>query len=105
MIKFSIIGVGGYIGPRHLKALKDNNVDLLCAYDISDSVGILDSFYPDTNFFTKEIEYKKSVLKNNIDYTTICSPNFLHKRHILMSFKMGSNVICEKPMIIKKEDL
>ncbi len=105
MTKFSIIGVGGYIGYRHLQALKDNSVDLLCAYDISDSVGILDAFYPNTDFFIKEIDYKNFILKNNIDYTSICSPNFLHKRHILMSLKMGANVICEKPMVIKPKDL
>ena len=109
--KFGIIGVGGYIAPRHLKAIKDLNNDLLVAVDPSDSVGILDSFYPETSFFTiferfdRHIEMLKYDKKIFLDYISICSPNYLHDAHIRFALRSGADAICEKPLVTSIHNL
>jgi UDP-N-acetyl-2-amino-2-deoxyglucuronate dehydrogenase len=110
MKRFALIGVAGYIAPRHLKAIKDVGGTLVAAYDVNDSVGIMDSHFPDAAFFT-EFEHFTSFLsecKDNgtpIDYVGICSPNYLHKAHIATALRAGADVICEKPLVLNPSDI
>lgn len=111
MKNFALIGASGYIAPRHMKAIKDTGNNLLVALDTSDSVGVLDSYFPDTSFFTvferfdRHIEMLKYENNTLIDYISICSPNFLHDAHIRFSLRSGANAICEKPMVISINNL
>lgn len=98
-------GVAGYIASRHLKAIKDTGNKLLAAYDPFDSVGILDSYFPETDFFVEYERFDRHVDKLRrkgvkIDYLSICSPNYLHDSHIRFGLKSGANVICEKPLVL-----
>ncbi len=105
MKNFVLIGVGGYIAPRHLKAIKDTGNNLLAAVDKHDSVGIMDSYFPEAHFFTEFERFDRHVekLKRNgtkIDYVTVCSPNYLHDAHIRFGLRIGADVICEKPIVL-----
>ncbi|MCR5037237.1 MAG: Gfo/Idh/MocA family oxidoreductase [Bacteroidales bacterium] len=105
MKNFAIIGVGGYIAPRHLKAIKDTGNNLVSAYDLSDSVGILDSYFPNVAFFN-EFElfdrHNTRLLESGktIDYVSVCTPNYLHDAHTRYGLRLGADVICEKPMVL-----
>tara|TARA_Y100000590_G_scaffold372872_1_gene436215 strand:+ start:1908 stop:2879 length:972 start_codon:yes stop_codon:yes gene_type:complete len=110
MKNFGLIGAAGYIAPRHMKAIKDTNNELLVAYDKNDSVGILDSYYPLANFFTEFEQFDRQIekLKSNqifIDYVSICSPNYFHDAHIRSAFRWGANAICEKPVVLNPWNL
>ena len=110
MKRFGLIGVGGYIAPRHLKAIKETGNDLVVAMDVNDSVGIMDSHYPEAEFFTEFEEFagfiEDSRLKGEkLDYMAICSPNYLHLPHMKFALKNGINVICEKPLVLNTKDL
>jgi len=108
--KFALIGAAGYIAPRHMRAIKENNGDLIAAVDPNDSVGIIDSYFPDSAFFT-EIErfdrhvYKSLKTNNKIDYFSICSPNYLHDAHIRMALRNEAHAICEKPLILSPDKI
>ena len=103
---FALIGAAGYIAPRHMKAIKDTGNNLLAAIDPSDSVGILDSYFPQTNFFTEFERFDRHIEKLkyddgiNLDYVSICSPNYLHDAHIRFSLRSGADAICEKPLVL-----
>ena len=110
MKRFGLIGVGGYIAPRHLKAIKDTGNDLVVAMDISDSVGILDSYFPRADFFTEFEQLEAFVADDKLqgrklDYIAICSPNYLHVPHIKFALRNGIDVICEKPLVLNSADL
>lgn len=111
MKRFAMIGVAGYIAPRHMKAIKELGGTLVAAYDVSDSVGIIDSISPDSEFFTefeRFAHYINQLQRNpetKVDYMSICSPNYLHLPHIVLSLKMGCDVICEKPLVLSEADL
>lgn len=105
MKNFAMIGVAGYIAPRHLKAIKDTNNNLLCALDKFDSVGIMDSYFPNADFFTEFERFDRHVEKlrrngKGLDYVSICTPNYLHDAHIRMALRSGANAICEKPLVL-----
>ncbi len=105
MKKFALIGVSGYIAPRHMAAIKDTKNNLVAAIDPNDSVGIIDSFFPEASFFTEFERFDRYVDKErrkgrNIDYVSICSPNYLHDSHIRFALRSGSDVICEKPLVL-----
>ena len=105
MKKFALIGAAGYIAPRHLKAIKDTNNDLVTAFDPYDGVGVMDSFFPKCNFFTEFERFDRytDLLKrqnNKIDFFSICSPNYLHDSHIRYGLRYGANIICEKPAVL-----
>lgn len=109
---FAIIGVGGYIAPRHLQAIKDTGNNLITALDPKDSVGILDKYFPDTTFFTEFERFERHAEKlrredagKEINYVSICSPNYLHDSHIRFALRMGAHAICEKPLVIKPWNL
>lgn len=103
---FGLIGVAGYIAPRHLKAIKETNNNLLAALDPFDSVGILDSYFPNAAFFTESERYDRHMDKlrrsgnGHIDYVSICSPNYLHDSHIRMTLRNQADAICEKPLVL-----
>lgn len=110
MKKFALIGVAGYIAPRHLKAIKDTGNVLLAAYDKCDSVGIMDSFFPSASFFTEQELFDRHCSKlkgteSQIDYVSICTPNYLHDAHIRYGLRLGANVICEKPIVLNPWNL
>ena len=103
--KFAIIGVGGYIAVRHLKAIKDTGNILLATLDPNDSVGIIDSYYPESHFFVEFERFDRHVDKLRrsgvqLDYVSICSPNYLHDSHIRFALRSGASAICEKPLVL-----
>lgn len=105
MKNFAIIGVGGYVAPRHLKAIKDTGNNLVSAYDKSDSVGILDSYFPQASFFTEQELFDRHNTRLQekgikLDYVSVCTPNYLHDAHTRYGLRLGSDVICEKPVVL-----
>lgn len=105
MTSFALIGAAGYIAPRHMKAIKAVDGDLKVAFDPNDSVGIIDSHFPQAHFFTEFERFDRHVDKlrrrgEHIDYISICSPNYLHDAHIRFGLRAGSDVICEKPLVL-----
>jgi UDP-N-acetyl-2-amino-2-deoxyglucuronate dehydrogenase len=105
MKNFALIGAGGYIAPRHMKAIKDTGNNLLAALDKHDSVGILDSYFPDADFFTEFERFDRHIEKKKrqglqTDYVSVCSPNYLHDAHIRFGLRIGADVICEKPLVL-----
>jgi len=110
MKKFGLIGAAGYIAPRHLKAIKETGHELVVAMDINDSVGIMDSHFPEAEFFTEFEAFSGFVedLKQKgqkLDYIAICSPNYLHLPHMKFALQNGIDVICEKPLVLNSADL
>lgn len=104
--QFALIGAAGYIAPRHLKAIKEVGGNLAAAYDISDTVGILDSYFPDCEFFTDEFAFYDFLMdKCPVDYLVVCSPNHLHEEHCYAGLKLNADVICEKPLALSAESL
>ncbi len=105
MKRFAIIGAAGYIAPRHMKAIKETGNTLVAALDPYDGVGIMDSHFPDSDFFTEFERFDRHIdklrrMNNPIDYISICSPNYLHDAHIRFALRSGCNVICEKPLVL-----
>ena len=105
MKNFALIGAAGYIAVRHMKAIKDTNNVLVAALDKNDSVGVIDSYFPDADFFTEFERFDRHVDKlsrneKRIDYISICTPNYLHDSHIRFALKRGANAICEKPLVL-----
>lgn len=109
---FALTGAAGYIAPRHLKAIKDTDNKLVAAVDKHDSVGILDSYFPEASFFTQFERYDRhcEMLRHNkhkddIDFVSICSPNYLHDAHIRHALRIGADAICEKPLVLNPWNL
>ncbi len=105
MTNFALIGAAGYIAPRHLKAIKDTGNDLLAAYDRFDSVGRLDSFFPECSFFTENELFDRhcSRLQQSatpLDWLSVCTPNYTHDAFIRYGLRLGCDVICEKPVVL-----
>lgn len=105
MSNFALIGAAGYIAPRHMKAIKDTGHQLVAAVDRHDTVGILDSYFPEARFFTEFERFDRHVdlLRRKgepIDYVSIASPNYLHDAHARFALRIGANAICEKPVVI-----
>jgi UDP-N-acetyl-2-amino-2-deoxyglucuronate dehydrogenase len=105
MKNFALIGAGGYIAPRHMKAIKDTGNNLIAALDKNDSVGILDSYFPEADFFTEFERFDRHLEKlkrqgKKIDFVSVCSPNYLHDAHIRFGLRIGADVICEKPIVL-----
>jgi UDP-N-acetyl-2-amino-2-deoxyglucuronate dehydrogenase len=108
---FALIGASGYIAPRHMKAIKETDNDLIAALDPYDGIGIMDSHFPEASFFTEFERFDRFVDKyhreheSKIDYIGICSPNYLHDSHIRFALKSGCEVICEKPLVLNPHNL
>ncbi len=111
MKNFALIGASGYIAPRHLKAIKDTNNELLAALDKFDSVGIMDSYFPNADFFVEPERFDRHIEKLKydkgigLDYVSICTPNYLHDSHIRMALRRGADAICEKPLVLNPWNL
>jgi len=107
MKNFALIGVGGYIAPRHMKAIKETDNVLVAAVDPNDSVGIMDSHFPNAEFFTEFERFDRHLDKlrranhnKQVDYVSICSPNYLHDSHMRFALRSGAHAICEKPLVL-----
>lgn len=110
MKNFALMGVAGYIAPRHLKAIKDTENKLVAALDPFDSVGRMDGFFPESDFFTQFELFDRHCTKikntnKKIDYLAVCSPNYLHDAHCRYGLRLGADVICEKPMVLNPWNL
>ncbi|WP_386171447.1 Gfo/Idh/MocA family protein [Sulfitobacter pontiacus] len=108
--KYALIGAAGYIAPRHLKAMKETGGSLAVAFDINDSVGVMDSHFPEAAFFTEFERFEAHVDALNRagqgpDYVGVCSPNYLHKAHMGFALRSGADAICEKPLVLDVSDL
>jgi len=103
---FALTGAAGYIAPRHMRAIKDTGNNLVAALDPFDSVGIIDSYFPNADFFTeperfdRHLDKKRRNGKGKIDYVSICTPNYLHDAHIRMALRNEAHAICEKPIVL-----
>jgi UDP-N-acetyl-2-amino-2-deoxyglucuronate dehydrogenase len=109
---FALIGAAGYIAPRHMKAIRDTGNRIVAALDKSDSVGILDSFFYEVPFFTEFERFDRHAEKlrrqggdTRIQYTSICSPNYLHDAHVRFALRIGADAICEKPLVLNPWNL
>lgn len=107
---FAIVGAAGYIAPRHMKAIKETGNDLVAALDPNDSVGIIDSFFPNADFFTEFERFDRHLDKRRrrgeaVDYVSICSPNYLHDAHIRHALRSQAHAICEKPLVLNPWNL
>ncbi|MCL4166843.1 UNVERIFIED_CONTAM: hypothetical protein GTU68_007376 [Idotea baltica] len=105
MKNFALLGAAGYIAPRHLKAIQDTNNNLIAALDKFDSVGIMDRYFPKADFFVEFERFDRHIEKLkrnhiNLDYVSICTPNYLHDAHIRMALRRGADAICEKPIVL-----
>lgn len=105
MHNFALIGAAGYIAPRHLKAIKETGNNLIAALDRHDCVGIMDSFFPNADFFVEYERFDRHIdkLKRQgikVDYVSICTPNYLHDSHIRFALRQGADAICEKPIVL-----
>lgn len=110
MKQFGLIGAAGYIAPRHMKAIKDTGNDLTVAMDVNDSVGILDSYFPEAQFFSQFEQFDDYVAERRragqpLHYVTITSPNHLHNAHMRYALRAGADAICEKPLVLDPEEI
>jgi UDP-N-acetyl-2-amino-2-deoxyglucuronate dehydrogenase len=107
MKKFALIGAAGYVAPRHMKAIKETGNILIAALDKNDSVGVIDSYFPDADFFTEFERFDRHIdkgrrrdIKKHVDYVSICSPNYLHDSHVRFALRSDADAICEKPLAL-----
>ncbi len=107
VLNFALIGSAGYIAPRHMKAIADTGNRIVAALDPFDCMGKMDSFFPDSDFFTEPERFDRHLDKlrrqntgKNIDYVSICSPNYLHDAHIRLALRNEAHAICEKPIVL-----
>ncbi len=110
MKNFVLIGAAGYIAPRHMRAIKDTGNNLVAILDKCDSVGIIDSYFPEADFFTEFERFDRHVDKlrrdgKKIDYVSICTPNYLHDAHIRFALRSDADAICEKPLVLNPWNL
>ena len=111
MKKFALIGAAGYIAPRHMKAIKETGNELIAALDPFDSVGIIDSYFPDADFFIEPERFDRHLDKlrksgeRKVDFVSICSPNYLHDAHIRLALRNDAHAICEKPLLLNPWNL
>lgn len=104
---FALIGAAGYIAPRHMQAIRDTGHRLVAAYDPNDSVGVIDSYFPEADFFTEFERFDRHVDKRRranhekrVDFVSICSPNYLHDSHMRFALRSDADAICEKPLVL-----
>lgn len=112
MKQYAMMGVGGFVAPRHMQAIKETGGVLVAALDPNDSVGIMDSYFPNAEFFTEFERFDRHVdllrrtsSAQEVDYVSICSPNYLHDSHIRFALRAGADAICEKPLVLNPWNL
>lgn len=104
--KFALIGAAGFVAPRHMKAIKETGNELIAIMDKNDSVGIIDSYFPNAHYFSeferfdRFISKQVFVEKQELDYVSICTPNYLHDSHIRFALRNNAHAICEKPLVL-----
>lgn len=109
---FALVGIAGFVAERHLAAIRDVGGRLVVAVDPRDSVGVIDRYFPDTEFFTEIERFDRHLEKRRhqaggrpVDHVSICSPNYLHDAHVRMALRVGADAICEKPLVINPWNL
>src|SRR5687768_980294 len=109
---FALVGAAGFVAPRHLKAIADTGNVLIAACDPHDSVGVIDSYFPEAAFFTEVERFDRFLEKRRrmsdaerVHYLSICSPNYLHDAHVRLALRVGAHAICEKPLVISPWNL
>jgi UDP-N-acetyl-2-amino-2-deoxyglucuronate dehydrogenase len=105
MTSFALIGAAGYVAPRHMRAIKAVGGKLRVAFDPNDSVGVIDSYFPDASFFVEFERFDRHIDKlrrraEKIDFVSICSPNYLHDAHCRFALRSDADAICEKPLVL-----
>src|SRR5438552_481834 len=107
MKNFALIGAAGFVAPRHMRAIKETGNRMVAAVDPSDSVGIIDSYFPESAFFTEFERFDRHIDKlrrvggdERVDYVSVCSPNYLHDSHVRFGLRSDADVICEKPLVL-----
>ena len=104
MKNFALIGGAGFVAPRHMKAIKETGNQLVAVLDPNDSIGIIDSYFPQADFFTEFERFDRHIDKlsrknHAVEYVSICSPNYLHDAHIRFALRNGADAVCEKPLV------
>jgi UDP-N-acetyl-2-amino-2-deoxyglucuronate dehydrogenase len=109
---FALTGAAGFVAPRHLKAIKDTGNELVAALDPHDSVGILDRYFPDADYFREPERFDRHLDRLHrtrnaraVDYVAICSPNYLHDAHVRLALRVGADAVCEKPLVLNPWNL
>lgn len=110
MSGFALVGAAGFVAPRHMRAIKDTGNELVAAFDPNDSVGVIDSYFPDAHFFTEFERFDRHIDKlrrqgAGVSFVSICSPNYLHDAHVRFALRSGADAICEKPLVINPWNL
>ena len=112
MSNFALTGLAGYIAPRHLQAIRDTGNRLVAAVDVHDSVGVVDSYFPDAAFFTEYERFDRHLEKlrrgpsdDRVEYVSVCSPNHLHDAHVRLALRVGADALCEKPLVLNPWNL
>jgi UDP-N-acetyl-2-amino-2-deoxyglucuronate dehydrogenase len=112
MSNFALIGAAGFVAPRHMKAIRDTGNRLVAAVDPHDSVGVLDSFFPEARFFTEIERFDRHIEKlrrrgdgERVHYVSVCTPNYLHDAHVRLALRVHAHAICEKPLVISPWNL
>jgi len=110
MKRFALIGGAGFVAPRHMKAIKDTGNEIVAILDPHDSIGIIDSYFPDASFFTEFERFDRHLEKlkrigEGVDFISICSPNYLHDAHCRLALRLGADAICEKPLVLNPWNL
>ncbi|QDS99809.1 UDP-N-acetyl-2-amino-2-deoxy-D-glucuronate oxidase [Adhaeretor mobilis] len=111
-MNFGLIGAAGYIAPKHIKAIHETGNSLVAAADPHDCVGRLDSFFPEARFFTEIERFDRYLEKRRrgpeeeqVQYVSVCSPNYLHDAHVRLALRVKAHAICEKPLVISPWNL
>ena len=104
---FCLIGASGFVAPKHMVAIKETKNNLIACSDPHQNIGIIDKYFPESEFFIDSKKFSNFVKKNNkkIDYLTVCTPNYLHYQHIKLGIENNINVICEKPLVLDPRQL
>jgi UDP-N-acetyl-2-amino-2-deoxyglucuronate dehydrogenase len=112
MNNFALIGAAGYVAPRHMRAIKETGNRLVAALDKNDSVGVIDNYFPEAEFFTeierfdRHLDMLRRKRKNlAVDYVSVASPNYLHDAHVRFALRLGAHAICEKPLVLNPWNL
>jgi UDP-N-acetyl-2-amino-2-deoxyglucuronate dehydrogenase len=105
MKKYVLLGGAGYVAEKHYRAIKETGGELIAILDPHDNVGILDSYFPNCLYFHEFERFDRYCSGQDIDYTVVCSPNYLHDSHCRFGLRIGSDVICEKPLVLHKRNL
>jgi len=105
MKRFALVGAAGFVAPRHMKAIRDTDSELVAALDRSDNVGVMDSYFPSAHFFVEFERFDRHLDKlrrggSGVDYLTVCSPNYLHDSHVRFGLRSDADVVCEKPLVL-----